>query len=182
MTRIGTHCQICGRAIRTVVGYGSTGATDTDMAAGRTDRIAHHGYQRPYKQGWQTGSCFGARWRPYEVACDALPPAIKGVESYIANQQTGLAKFMLEPPAKLQYDKSRGGFRGKSEMIDVPKPDGFVFDENKKSFQMTDRHSYEALYLGQRAGYLSNIKLAEMDLAAMQKRLADWVAPTQAVA
>lgn len=178
---IETHCQICGRAIRTVAGYGSTGATETDMAAGRTDRIAHHGYQRPYKQGWQTGSCFGARWRPYEVACDALPPAIKGVENYIANQQTGLAKFMLEPPAKLQYDKSRGSFRGKPEVVDVPKPEGFVFDENKKSHQMT-MHAYEYLYLDQRSGYLSRIKFAEMDLVAMQKRLSDWVAPAKAVA
>lgn len=178
MTKIDTHCQICGRTIRTVVGYGSTGAANTDMAAGRTDRIAHHGFQRPHQQGWQSGSCFGARWRPYEVASDALPSAIKSTESYIAHQQIGLAKFMLEPPAKLQYT-SRRSF--KSETVDVPRPEGFKFDPDRKSHQMII-HSYEHLYLNQRVGYLSNIRQAEMALAAMQKRLAEWKAPAETAA
>lgn len=171
MTKISTHCQICARAIRTVVGYGPLGGD----AAGRTDRIAHHGFQRPHQQGWQSASCFGARWRPYEVACDALPPAIAGIEGYIARQQIALAKFILEPPAKLQYDKTRSSWR-RGEMVDVPKPDGFVFDETKKSHQM-ETHSYERLYLRDKTYYDHRIRQANSDLRDMQKRLADWTAP-----
>ena len=57
-----THCQVCGRAIKTVAGRNYAREED---ATGRTvaERIAHHGYRRP-RHGWQTTSCFGARWRP----------------------------------------------------------------------------------------------------------------------
>jgi hypothetical protein len=87
-----TTCQICGRAIKAGNGL-----------------IAHHGYQRP-GHGWQTNSCFGARYRPYEVACDALPPAIVGLGAYIARQQTTLASLLESPPATLAYER-RGGSR-----------------------------------------------------------------------
>ncbi len=55
-----THCQVCGRAIKTVVGRDS-GAPAT---APLTHVIAAHGFRRPWQQHYQTASCFGARWRP----------------------------------------------------------------------------------------------------------------------
>jgi len=56
-------CQICGRPI-----------------CANTGLIAHHGYQRPHLQGWQTQSCFGARKRPYEYQREALGEYIEMVE------------------------------------------------------------------------------------------------------
>ncbi len=58
------HCQVCGRQIGAKRGL-----------------IAHHGFTRPRDGGWQTGSCPGARFRPYEVASDALPPAIEAAKA-----------------------------------------------------------------------------------------------------
>lgn len=49
-------CQICARPIH----------------ANKGDKIAHHGYQRPYQMGYQTASCYGARELPYERSRDAL--------------------------------------------------------------------------------------------------------------
>jgi len=80
-----THCQICGRAI-----LANTGV------------IAHHGYKRP-GDGWQTSSCFGARYRPYEIACDALPDAIKAATLYRDGKVAHLNRLINEPPAEMKY-------------------------------------------------------------------------------
>ncbi len=48
------HCQICGRLI-----FAQTGV------------IAHHGYERP-GDGYQTESCYGARFQSFEVNRDRL--------------------------------------------------------------------------------------------------------------
>lgn len=59
-------CQCCGRGI-----------------LANTGLIAHHGYQRPH-QGWQTGSCMGARHLPFEVARDRLGDLIVAIEQHLA--------------------------------------------------------------------------------------------------
>jgi hypothetical protein len=48
------ECQICGRAIHAAAGL-----------------IAHHGYERP-GDGFQTDSCAGARYEPYEISRDRI--------------------------------------------------------------------------------------------------------------
>lgn len=48
-------CQICSRPILAERG-----------------KIAHHGYERPDGQGYQTASCFGALHLPFEVSRDRL--------------------------------------------------------------------------------------------------------------
>jgi len=52
--RSGAICQCCGRQIEAKRG-----------------NIAHHGYQRP-GQGWQTSSCIGAMFPPFQVSRDRL--------------------------------------------------------------------------------------------------------------
>lgn len=149
-----TTCQICGRGIKAKSGL-----------------IAHHGYQRP-GQGWQTSSCFGARWRPYEVACDALPPAIKSCQQFLTAQEMALAKLIAEPPATLSYNKNR---YGKPEYVDVPKPADF---DPRPDYR---RHSYVSLYLMQKFDYERNIRMSTSDLSELEKRLANWK-PTEAAA
>lgn len=54
------HCQICERKIKCASGV-----------------CAHHGYERPERgSGYQTESCIGARYRPYEISRERIPYAI----------------------------------------------------------------------------------------------------------
>lgn len=64
---ITTTCQICGRVIKA-----------------NTGTIAHHGYQRPY-EGFQTSSCYGAKYPPYEESRDRIPYVIDRLETSIQN-------------------------------------------------------------------------------------------------
>lgn len=70
-------CQICGRSILAKNGL-----------------IAHHGYQRP-GEGYQTGSCAGARRNPFEVSRDYLGKFIATItdlrERQIAHREAVLA-------------------------------------------------------------------------------------------
>jgi hypothetical protein len=56
-------CQCCGRKI-----FAETGT------------IAHHGYQRP-GSGWQTASCMGAKYLPFEVDRERLGDLIEALKN-----------------------------------------------------------------------------------------------------
>lgn len=146
-----THCQICERAIKANTGL-----------------IAHHGYKRP-GHGWQTRSCFGARYRPYEAACDALPPAIESCQRYLAQREAFLADWLANPPATI--DKVRQGPNGFAfTRVTYERPEGFTprMDGSYTSWR------YEGEYY--RAAYAAkhDIRDTKEALARMQKRLADW--------
>lgn len=97
-----TTCQICGRAIKAKNGW-----------------IAHRGYTRP-GHGWQTGSCFGARFRPYEVAHDALDTHIGFMATALPLAEASLAAYKNNPPEELD---ELGSFnRGR---ITHKRPEGF---------------------------------------------------------
>lgn len=157
MKTAATTCQICGRGIKASKGL-----------------IAHHGYERP-GQGWQTSSCFGARWSPYEVACDALPPAIKSCEGYIA-QATASKNLMMTMPPETMTIEPRKPWIGhvKQEPKIVERPEGFVAGKRPGSWMPG---TYEAAFWGQVGGYEYSIKQAQASLEHMQKRLEAWKAP-----
>lgn len=73
-------CQICAREIKASNGV-----------------IALHGYKRP-GHGWQTASCMGAKFAPYEVSRDRLPAAIKIVHDYLYRSRATLRKLLKTPP------------------------------------------------------------------------------------
>jgi hypothetical protein len=157
---VSVHCQICGRAIKAKSGL-----------------IAHHGYRRP-GHGWQTSSCFGARWRPYEVASDALPRAIERATAYRDNTQTQLAKLRANPPA--EFDVSRRDAWGHvRQECKAPRPDGF--DGYAKRPGSYKPQSYEGAFWKAVSAMEQNIRNAEADIDFMQKRLAAWVPPIAAV-
>lgn len=150
-------CQICGREIKAKSGL-----------------IAHHGYQRP-GQGWQTASCFGARWRPYEVACDALPPAIKSATQYRDQQKVALKTLRTNPPATftLQDRDAYGSPRGLPKI--VSRPEGFD-GMGEKPCSSTYR-TYEWKFWADHYDLTRRIKGTDYDIKTMTKRLNDWVAP-----
>ncbi len=157
-----THCQICGREIKIVRGWcRQTNATE--------DLIAHHGYRRPFQQGWQTSSCFGARWRPYEVAFDALPPAIASAEKWEANMATVIADMLANPPATMTRQPKFMG-QPKGDPVVLTRPENF--DVNAKG-SYTPR-TYEAEFRELRASRQRSLDAARESLRYMRKRLADW--------
>lgn len=84
-----TTCQICARAIKANTGV-----------------IAHHGYQRP-GNGWQTSSCYGAKYAPYEESRDAIPVCIENYKASSEQQANYAADLMANPPAQItQYARS----------------------------------------------------------------------------
>lgn len=150
-----SHCQICDRLIQA-----------------KTGLIAHHGYTRPDRgSGWQTASCMGARYRPYEVACDALPKAIKSVEVHIANTKKNLANWKAEPPRGIHQERRVArGFNSYDIEWTVLRPAKPDFDPHR--YRTGDE--YEALYLKRLAAFERDLKGSGETLKYFKKRLADW--------
>jgi hypothetical protein len=149
-------CQICGREIGTTVGL-----------------IAHHGYTRP-GHGWQTSSCFGARWRAYEVACDALPPAIASVTAHRDYHQAAINNFIAEPPAKL-VDVRRDAWGNVKSSTDYERPADF--DPKAKMDRYDYQMSYSKLFAGITGDHQRQIDFSNSDIKTLTKRLADWKEP-----
>ena len=158
-------CQICERIIKTKRGKTFHGA---GMEVGWDDYIANHGYTRPWKQGWQSASCFGAKWRPYEVACDALPIAIERCEQFIASQKAHLEDFTKNPPETLtRFARYHGQ---KDEVFE--RPEGYVYNPEHGSFGHTEQYAlqhHNAIYQIRKS-----IEHAEWELPKLQKRMAAW--------
>jgi hypothetical protein len=77
-TAAAMHCQCCGRLI-----------------LANTGTIAHHGYSRP-GSGWQTASCMGAKYLPFETSRDQLGVMIKVIEQMIADHEDHIHRISTE--------------------------------------------------------------------------------------
>jgi hypothetical protein len=153
-----TTCQICGRPIKANTGL-----------------IAHHGYQRP-GDGWQTASCIGARFRPYEVACDALPPAIQSCKQYIAQQETALANWITDPPAEIKHQRRDAYGRPRGPEQTFPRPDDFDGATAKDNYRSD---TYVWRFVNARSAYQRRIKASRDTLAYLENRLTDWISPVK---
>jgi hypothetical protein len=157
LAKLTSTCQICARPI-----------------LANTGLIAHHGYTRPYAHaGFQTASCPGARFMPYEMACDALPPYIERLESALATTQEQLRDLINDPPhTLLYYPQPR---RGKPLLPpeEVYKPHNF----NKEHIPV-DR--YSQLYFNVKHEREAMIKHLTDDLKFLKARLDAWKAPEDA--
>jgi hypothetical protein len=148
------HCQICARPIRANAGV-----------------IAHHGYKRPRRgSGWQTRSCLGARYEPYEVSSARIPYVIGLVTKDIGDHRRALAELLATPPDTLTYEPY--GTHGK--FVHVPRPEPFKYDSERGAFMP---HSYEQLYKSRVVGHTYAIKSGISDLKYFKERLAAWVSP-----
>jgi hypothetical protein len=152
-----TTCQICGRAIKAVPGL-----------------IAHHGYRRPH-EGWQTRSCLGARRRPYEVACDAIAPAIQ--HATIVRDNMAFAHLELFYFPQLQFDVTRRdayGVRGPVQLADRP----VGFDPFTVSLYGNQRGTYARAWVDRELQLRRELREIDEHIAYLRDRLAKWVAPT----
>jgi hypothetical protein len=154
MSEVITTCQICGRPIKSKNGI-----------------IAHHGYKRP-EDGWQTASCNGARYLPYEVSCDRLPPTIETIKAHIAKVEIMLEEHINNPPQS--FIIQTGGYYKKSEKIVTLPP---IFDA-KNPPCCVGMYSYEGKHSDMKRKYQSDIKYSKQDLEFMETRLKNWVAPS----
>src|SRR5258708_1034079 len=146
-------CQVCGRAIKANTGL-----------------IAHHGYKRPY-DGWQTASCEGARYVPYEVSCDRLREVVGMVKNFIASQEELLATLLSTPPQTITVFERRSSW-GNEEKIEYTKPADFKQD----SYSSRIPRTYENAYSNRKYAYERTIRAAKVDLSIMERRLNEWKA------
>lgn len=158
-----TTCQICARPIKSKSGL-----------------IAHHGYTRPNRgSGWQTASCFGARYRPYELACDALPLAIASLSKHIDTVTAGRARLFTAPPAGLPWTLQ--GYHHDTTGTAL-RPIGF--DPHAPvlpSYTSGGQVRYARLFEQQAARMAADIKASTETLAFFRERLAAWTAPAEPV-
>lgn len=150
-------CQICARPIKAKTGV-----------------IAHHGYKRPNRgSGWQTTSCAGARYLPYEISCDRLPPTIETIKNYISMKEAQMKEFIENPPEKL----IEVHFNDKRESI---RPDNFDAQKTLKEC-CHPYFSYEGKFHSRVHDMQIDIKFAKNDLKFMEERLKNWVAPRKVI-
>ena len=146
-------CQVCGRAIKANRGL-----------------IAHHGYKRPYQAGWQTASCEGARYVPYEVSCERLREVTEMVKNFIIAQEKALADFLAVPPQIITVFEGRSAWHREQEKVEYTKPDDFKQDSYRSSMPRT----YENAYSNKKYGYERTIRAAKVDVSIMERRLSEW--------
>lgn len=108
--QINTHCQICGRPIKANRGP-----------------IAHHGYTRP-GWGWQSPSCLGAQYLPYEQSRDRIPTVIKMYTDQRKNMVRHEQELINNPPATLT---GRPDYHGNFDTYE--RPADFNVKENEAS-------------------------------------------------
>ena len=153
-----THCQICARAIKV-----------------KNGSIALHGYKRP-RLGWQTASCIGARYRPYEVACDRIPYAIELAERFKAQREAFLHELTTNPPTTLRVLIGHGSFRQKQVAI-RERPEGFDPANPQLDYRP---NSYTTEWSSLVFAAKRDIAEVGPEIEALRKRLADWKAPEAA--
>jgi hypothetical protein len=78
--------------------------------------IAHHGYQRP-GWGYQTASCYGARYLPFQESRDRLGEWIERLESMLVDAEKEL-KFVKTSP-ELVLTGTRGAYGGNKHTMKV---------------------------------------------------------------
>lgn len=154
-----TTCQICGRQIKLV-----------------GDRIAHHGYQQPWRSqgsGARTSSCPGARHLPYEVSRVLIPQIRRGYEEYRTKVETSVATWLAEPPPEIKVIVRDGWLREKSRFT-RQRPEGFD-PQNLRGSSMF--HSYEAEYAARLRTMRNDAKALTEAIKFLDERYVNWRAP-----
>lgn len=153
-----TTCQICAREIKSANGL-----------------IAHHGYQRP-GYGYQTRSCFGARWKPYECGHDAIDAYLPKLEQWLGDARVSVSALLADPPGSMTYERRDAYHKVVVGPIDLMKPEGF---DPAKTLRLGAYRpqSYELLYCNRVREIERNIKGLESDIEFLRGRLAEWKNP-----
>ena len=153
------HCQICARDIKAKNGL-----------------IAHHGYQRP-GYGWQTESCMGARFEPYEVSRDRIPAVLDAYKAMYKRIEAEHKEFLKNPPATITRHYISPYTNKRDEKYDetYERPEGFSAEESlkieKPSFydQKYEREFNFQVYQMER-----NVRDIKETRDWLQRRYDDW--------
>ena len=148
-----THCQICARDIKANTGL-----------------IAHHGYQRPQYQGWQTASCDGARQLPYEVSRDFIPVVIERYKLHAKNQED-MADEMLRAPVETITRYATSSYDTDS-IFEKPADFDPYKTVNGEVYAMYNTYEYE--FKRKYTAHRKNVKEIEEAIEFLQKRYDDW--------
>jgi len=142
-----THCQICGREIKANTGV-----------------IAHHGYERP-GDGWQTSSCLGARYKPYEESRDRIPFVIERFKEWRESRLHQRDEMLQNPPEKLFR------FRGYTK-IERDRPEGFSPGEQHPSSNL---NTYEGMFHNLLKNLVAEAAALDRNIEHLEKRHEEWV-------
>lgn len=152
MNKPTTTCQICGRPI-----------------LANTGLIAHHGYQRP-GDGYQTKSCMGAKYLPYEASCNRIQYAIDATNSYMTGVEARLAEWIATPPAEVTARRKDSN----GKYTTYARPEGFIHDTYEYAHTF---RTYEGEYYPQVREMRRTIGACKEQIAYLTDRLQKWVAP-----
>jgi hypothetical protein len=156
-------CQICGRAIKASSGL-----------------IAHHGYERP-GWGYQTTSCLGARYEPFERSADRLRQVIQDLEGGQLIRDRARVAELAAAPASLEYRrkvKGSGRYVRRSyvydyETVTVERPASF---DNAAEIFYPAEGTYEYQLISARGAAAQALRDLEAFLSWQNGRLAAWKA------
>jgi hypothetical protein len=154
-----TTCQICARDIKA-----------------KTGLIAHHGYQRP-GYGWQTESCMGAKYLPYEQSRDRIPAVLDAYKNFYITWEAQLKEFKANPPKEIKklYISPYTGKRDESQDKVFQRPEGFSTVE---SLKIEKPSFYDQPYEREFNFQVYNMERQIRDIKEtrdwLQKRYDDW--------
>jgi|SRR5579859_2934664 len=143
-------CQVCGRLIKAGSGL-----------------IAHHGYKRP-GDGWQTASCQGAKYLPYEESCNRLREVTANWTQYLARLQASYEKFMSEPPQEITVtERDRKTCRNVENTYQKPEN----FDTRH---YIASPWTYANAFAQRKSDYVIELRALTAALKSMNERIIAW--------
>lgn len=159
----GMHCQCCGKKF-----LANTGV------------MAHHGYQRP-GAGWQTASCSGARFVPFEVSRAQLGALIEWLKAWKA-QAMELRAAIAAEAMKIELSFSDygakigfGGRRPSKTVIISRENFEEIKSENELSFRTCSWHSFDTIKERDLRRRDREIEGVIAEIAAQQARYDAWI-------
>lgn len=145
-----------------------------------TGLMAHHGYQRP-GGGWQTSSCMGARYLPFEVNRDRLAELIKSLEDWKARAITARANVDAETQAISltfpDYEKPRdyNGHRPNKDVMVTRETFATIHDENQAAFrQRCGWNTFDSIKENDLRSRDRDIRNVTDEIVAQQARFDGW--------
>lgn len=155
-------CQACGRAHMAKRGF-----------------IAHHGYQRPWQEGWQTASCAGAKHIPYEAGHALLDSMLVMLRNEIKRSKERLSEVEEGKPFVLviqDITKPRNALGLRPSLRILLTNENFVSlrDQNAVSFRRVMVHTIDDARTRVKLEIRSKLAKIEYELGVQQKRRDNW--------
>ncbi|MET4240332.1 hypothetical protein [Bradyrhizobium sp. RT10b] len=145
-----------------------------------TGTIAHHGYQRP-GGGWQTASCSGAKFAPFEVSRDRLGVLITGLKNWKASAIESRAKVEAEQePVRITFTdytaKADAWGRRPAKSADVTRETfAAIRAENEASLRRYSwAHDFDSIKERDLQARAADIKNVTEEIEAQQARFDGW--------